>query len=62
MVQIKGIETELFIVVDDLWFWQSKTKELKKQKKTQEKVNAEEYIAVASGDKSSKKKSKVVRD
>ncbi|CAF2355312.1 hypothetical protein BRARA_J02431 [Brassica rapa] len=40
----------------------SKTKELKKQKKTQEKVNAEEYIAVASGDKSSKKKSKVVRD
>ncbi|CAN7036299.1 unnamed protein product [Brassica oleracea var. botrytis] len=40
----------------------SKTKELKKQKKTQEKVNAEEYIAVTSGDKSSKKKSKVVRD
>ncbi|KAH0907690.1 hypothetical protein HID58_039517 [Brassica napus] len=40
----------------------SKTKELKKQKKTQEKVNAEEYIAVASGDKSSKKKSKAVRD
>ncbi|CAN6866176.1 unnamed protein product [Brassica oleracea] len=40
----------------------SKTKELKKQKKTQEKVNAEEYIAVMSGDKSSKKKSKVVRD
>lgn len=62
MVQIKGIETELFIVVDDLWLWQSKTKELKKQKKTQEKVNAEEYIAVTSGDKSSKKKSKVVRD
>ncbi|CAN7069012.1 unnamed protein product [Brassica rapa subsp. trilocularis] len=40
----------------------SKTKELKKQKKTQEKVNAEEYIAVASGDKSSEKKSKAVRD
>ena len=38
----------LFVVVGDLWFWfQSKTKELKKQKKTQEKVNAEEYIAVA---------------
>ncbi|KAF8115669.1 hypothetical protein N665_0025s0129 [Sinapis alba] len=40
----------------------SKTKELKKQRKTQEKVNAEEYIAVASNDKSSKKKSKVIRD
>lgn len=38
---------------------QSKTKELKKRKKTQEKVNAEDYIA---GDKSSKKKSKVTRD
>ncbi|KAG2300789.1 hypothetical protein Bca52824_037261 [Brassica carinata] len=35
-----------------------KTKELKKQRKTQEKVNAEEYIAVAPNDKSSKKKSK----
>ncbi|KAL0736305.1 hypothetical protein Bca4012_012515 [Brassica carinata] len=39
-----------------------KTKELKKQRKTQEKVNAEEYIAVAPNDKSSKKKSKVIRD
>ncbi|CAA7027023.1 unnamed protein product [Microthlaspi erraticum] len=37
----------------------SKTEELKKRKKTQEKVNAEDYIA---GDKPSKKKSKVTRD
>ncbi|CAH8281655.1 unnamed protein product [Eruca vesicaria subsp. sativa] len=40
----------------------SKTKELKKRKKTQEKVNAEDYIAVASAENSSKKRSKVTRD
>ncbi|KAJ0266124.1 KRR1 small subunit processome component [Hirschfeldia incana] len=40
----------------------SKTKEFKKQRKSQEKVNAEEYIAVPSNDKSSKKKSKVIKD
>ncbi|VVB13713.1 unnamed protein product [Arabis nemorensis] len=39
-----------------------KAKELKKQKKSHERVNAEDYIAVESGDKPSKKKSKVTRD
>ncbi|KAL1191256.1 hypothetical protein V5N11_001490 [Cardamine amara subsp. amara] len=40
----------------------SKTKELKRQKKTHEKVNAEEFIAVTSSDQPSKKKSKKIRD
>lgn len=43
----RGIGTELVFVFDVL---QSKTKELKKQKKTHERVNAEEYIAVPSGE------------
>lgn len=51
-----------FFVLDDFVLLQSKTKEFKKQKKTHERVNAEEYIAVASADKPSKKKSKIQSD